>query len=346
MVLPKRLSGIYRVTPRRFWFNACFQEIARKICQPMEPQGCLEEDWEWKLLKPSWLKESEYWFDFQDIIFMCIYIYIYISTNTCQMVRTCFLLTCVYFDPGSNRSWLLQCWHFNKKKITSINMSLFFVAHSKHQPNKRPTKPPRESLMIGSVVRFSRGTCQASLHRADVLVDLQGLVVKISVPWWVIHGDGDPGTESNSGLILKRGGGFKSLCFFHPYLGKWSKLTNIFQMAWKPPTRKEMSDVRVEYGFDKWYSLLWSEFVDMGRGISCLWNTSTTKSKFEIPPSCLDFFDKKMQHIVFWDVLNPNWGGHLLRMFIIVSNNKGSRIVGPMICPWWEIRPWSTWYNT
>ena len=28
------------------------------------------------------------------------------------------------------------------------------------------------------------------------------------------------------------GGGFKYFCF-HPYLGKWSKLTNIFQMGWK-----------------------------------------------------------------------------------------------------------------
>ena len=27
------------------------------------------------------------------------------------------------------------------------------------------------------------------------------------------------------------GGGFK-YCFFHPYLGKWSNLTNIFQMGW------------------------------------------------------------------------------------------------------------------
>ena len=27
------------------------------------------------------------------------------------------------------------------------------------------------------------------------------------------------------------GGGFK-YCYFHPYLGKWSNLTNIFQMGW------------------------------------------------------------------------------------------------------------------
>ena len=27
------------------------------------------------------------------------------------------------------------------------------------------------------------------------------------------------------------GGGFKYF-FFHPYLGKWSNLTNIFQMGW------------------------------------------------------------------------------------------------------------------
>ena len=28
------------------------------------------------------------------------------------------------------------------------------------------------------------------------------------------------------------GGGFKYFCYFHPYLGKWSNLTNIFQMGW------------------------------------------------------------------------------------------------------------------
>ena len=28
------------------------------------------------------------------------------------------------------------------------------------------------------------------------------------------------------------GGGFKYFVYFHPYLGKWSNLTNIFQMGW------------------------------------------------------------------------------------------------------------------
>ena len=28
------------------------------------------------------------------------------------------------------------------------------------------------------------------------------------------------------------GGGFKDYVFFHPYLEKWSNLTNIFQMGW------------------------------------------------------------------------------------------------------------------
>ena len=28
-----------------------------------------------------------------------------------------------------------------------------------------------------------------------------------------------------------------NIFYFHPYLGKWSNLTNIFQMGWKPPTR-------------------------------------------------------------------------------------------------------------
>ncbi len=30
----------------------------------------------------------------------------------------------------------------------------------------------------------------------------------------------------------KLGGGFKYFLYFHPYLGKWTKLTNIFQMGW------------------------------------------------------------------------------------------------------------------
>ena len=30
----------------------------------------------------------------------------------------------------------------------------------------------------------------------------------------------------------KLGGGFKCFFLFHPYLGKWSNLTNIFQMGW------------------------------------------------------------------------------------------------------------------
>ena len=33
------------------------------------------------------------------------------------------------------------------------------------------------------------------------------------------------------------GGGFEYMCYFHPYLGKWSNLTNIFSDGLKPPTR-------------------------------------------------------------------------------------------------------------
>ena len=33
------------------------------------------------------------------------------------------------------------------------------------------------------------------------------------------------------------GGGFKDFFFFHPYLGKWSVWTHIFQKGLKPPTR-------------------------------------------------------------------------------------------------------------
>ena len=36
-----------------------------------------------------------------------------------------------------------------------------------------------------------------------------------------------------SGNHIYEGGGFKYIYFyFHPYLGKWSNLTNIFQMGW------------------------------------------------------------------------------------------------------------------
>ena len=33
------------------------------------------------------------------------------------------------------------------------------------------------------------------------------------------------------------GGGFEYMFYFHPYLGKWSNLTNIFSDGLKPPTR-------------------------------------------------------------------------------------------------------------
>jgi len=34
------------------------------------------------------------------------------------------------------------------------------------------------------------------------------------------------------GYKEKLGGGFKHFFYFYPYLGKWSNLTNIFQMGW------------------------------------------------------------------------------------------------------------------
>ena len=39
-----------------------------------------------------------------------------------------------------------------------------------------------------------------------------------------------------TGYILHPNGGWEFV-YFHPYLGKWSNLTNIFQMGLKPPTR-------------------------------------------------------------------------------------------------------------
>ena len=135
--------------------------------------------------------------------------------------------------------------------------------------------------------------------------------------WWrfqclgpVIHGDGDPGDRGTQfrSYFEARWWFQKLVFFFIPTWGEMIQFDEYFEMAWKPTNLKRdvtSLQVRVEYGFDKWYSLLWSEFVDMGRGISCLWNTSTTKSKFEILPSCLDLLDKKMQHILFWDVFEP-----------------------------------------
>ena len=48
------------------------------------------------------------------------------------------------------------------------------------------------------------------------------------------------------------GGGNSNMFYFHPYLGKWSNLTNIFQQGWKPPTSEPLDfykPSRVASGF-------------------------------------------------------------------------------------------------
>ena len=127
-------------------------------------------------------------------------------------------LTCFYIDtrPTGHESfapWLIQFFVIqtkgSKSKFESnyspldspwfifiFFMSLMSLLFFHHQT---PTKTkPLTALMIK--VRFSRGTCQASLHRADVVVDLKGLVVKISV-LWCVEIWGHPSSQASQVLL-------------------------------------------------------------------------------------------------------------------------------------------------
>ena len=59
---------------------------------------------------------------------------------------------------------------------------------------------------------------------------------KCEVPIRVVKCSGNPNILSfeGSSLLLKYylGGAFICLLYFHPYLGRWSNLTNMFQMCW------------------------------------------------------------------------------------------------------------------
>ncbi len=49
---------------------------------------------------------------------------------------------------------------------------------------------------------------------------------------------GGPGAEGDS----KLGGGNSNIYYFHPYLGRWSNLTNIFQGGWNHQLEKQWAD--------------------------------------------------------------------------------------------------------
>ena len=102
----------------------------------------------------------------------------------------------------SNKRFEVKIWiklftfGFTLIHILFFYMSLMSLLFFHHQT---PTKTkPLTALMIK--VRFSRGTCQASLHRADVVVDLKGLVVKISV-LWCVEIWGHPSSQASQVLL-------------------------------------------------------------------------------------------------------------------------------------------------
>ena len=61
------------------------------------------------------------------------------------------------------------------------------------------------------------------------------------------------------------GGGFKHF-YFHPYLGRWSTLTNIFQMSWNHQPDMGLTFI---YGIKiTWWSWL-------SDAVTCVWNVKS-----------------------------------------------------------------------
>ena len=76
----------------------------------------------------------------------------------------------------------------------------------------------------------------------------------LGTPMW-IRGDTAIQERSESDYCSGNsdlGGGFKHACYFHPYLGKISNLTNIFQVGWN----HQLADVCSEKLGDGWRSTL------------------------------------------------------------------------------------------
>ena len=69
-------------------------------------------------------------------------------------------------------------------------------------------------------------------------------------PSWVSKawGHGDGGIKCENGCNTKTSQVW-NICYFHPYLGKWSNLTNIFQMGWNHQPEKQ-EDSKKSWIFD------------------------------------------------------------------------------------------------
>ena len=133
--------------------HVCVQVIVIEICRPMElpPGGVTAELCSWNLnfmANPPW-DSHDYagWF--------------WADCSHVWLIRACL-------------AYIVMAW----------------TKHTK--PKKHEIATPNWSKIWGydswnkTVARFSRGSCQAALHRAELSVELNGLVAKISVPWWKV----------------------------------------------------------------------------------------------------------------------------------------------------------------
>ena len=87
------------------------------------------------------------------------------------------------------------------------------------------------------LVRVCLGVCSKPIG-SMWLVYLPTLPMKLKQIRWLIYRSSH-GSVTGKGVLKqpletqpKLGDGFNDFFHFHPYLGKWSKLTNVFQMGW------------------------------------------------------------------------------------------------------------------
>ena len=79
-------------------------------------------------------------------------------------------------------------------------------------------------------------------------------------------------------LNLELGGGFQIFVYFHPYLGKWSNFTHIFQMVWlnhqvekNPPHQRQGRSVT---------ELVWCRWSSFQRWFGCRFQTMTSRGRW------------------------------------------------------------------
>ena len=63
------------------------------------------------------------------------------------------------------------------------------------------------------------------------------------------------------GILIWLGGGNSNIFYFHPYLGRWSNLTNIFQMGWNHQL-DDCYDISVTGSLEKPGGRWWFEWVE------------------------------------------------------------------------------------